>query len=275
METSAVEAISDAYIKYQSFNSLWIIMMLYGSVAGNFDKFGAGKGFWAVVTGSLGSLEKRGVMARSYAVDFSRCTEKQWADIGELVNSEQSEHSKINISTMMNMTRLIVPQLRERKTGLILNMGSFAALRSLPFLSVYAGTKGFVKTMLEPDGITVSHVFSFWVTSKMSGFRNPTLSVPTPETYVQCTFDRLGLRCGATDSFTTIPYWPHSILNFIVSCLWDPRHAPPVQYNIGNNLYQLGLLRQERRRIRHAERKKALEEQQAKAAQGTAVAQAA
>ncbi|KAJ1951298.1 hypothetical protein FBU59_000248 [Linderina macrospora] len=136
------------------------------------------------------------------------------------------------------MTRLIVPQMRERKTGLILNMGSFAALRSLPFLSVYAGTKGFVKTWsqslayeLEPDGITVSHVFSFWVTSKMSGFRNPTLSVPTPETYVQCTFDRLGLRCGATDSFTTIPYWPHSILNFIVSCLWDPRHAPPVQYS--------------------------------------------
>ncbi|KAJ1951299.1 hypothetical protein FBU59_000249 [Linderina macrospora] len=38
---------------------------------------------------SIHDVEKRGVKTRSYAVDFSRCSEKQWSDIDKLVNSEQ------------------------------------------------------------------------------------------------------------------------------------------------------------------------------------------
>ncbi|KAJ2422504.1 hypothetical protein GGF41_003480 [Coemansia sp. RSA 2531] len=138
----------------------------------------------------------------------------------------------------MDLTRIVVPQMQQRKNGLIINLGSFAAIRSMPFLSVYAGTKGFVKTYsqslayeLEPDGITVSHLLSFWVTSKMSGYREPTLSIPSPEQYVQRVFSRLGLKCGASDSHTTLPYYPHSILNFVVSCLWDPVLAIPAHYS--------------------------------------------
>ncbi|KAJ1898403.1 hypothetical protein LPJ66_002765 [Kickxella alabastrina] len=169
---------------------------------------------------------------------------------------------------MMNITRLVVPQMQERQNGLIINLGSFAAMRSLPFLSVYAGTKGFVKTYsqslayeLEPQGIMVSHIFSFWVTSKMSGYRDPTLSVPSPEQYVECVFDRLGLRCGSSDSHTAIPYYPHSILNFVISCLWDPMHAKDAHYNIGRNLYRLGQLRQERRKSRQVYFEKAVDEE--------------
>ncbi|KAJ2000325.1 hypothetical protein H4R26_004667, partial [Coemansia thaxteri] len=64
----------------------------------------------------------------------------------------------------------------------------------------------------------------------MSGYRDPTLSVPSPEQYAHCVFDRLGLKCGASDSHTTIPYFPHSLLNYVFSCLWDPVHAKPVHY---------------------------------------------
>ncbi|KAJ2054552.1 hypothetical protein GGI08_004533, partial [Coemansia sp. S2] len=65
---------------------------------------------------------------------------------------------EVNVNTMMDLTRIVVPQMQQRKNGLIINLGSFAAMRSMPFLSVYAGTKGFVKTYsqslayeLEPD----------------------------------------------------------------------------------------------------------------------------
>ncbi|KAJ2740093.1 hypothetical protein GGI20_005987 [Coemansia sp. BCRC 34301] len=208
--------------------------------------------------------EEIGVEARSYAVDFTKCTESQWSDIRELVQQEEvsvlvnnvglchenpiffdeedssacNDMVEVNVNTMLDITRIVVPQMQQRKNGLIINLGSFSAMRSMPFLSVYSGTKGFVKTFsqslayeLEPYGITVSHVYSFWVTSKMSGYREPTLSVPSPGQYVQTVFNRLGLKCGASDSHTTFPYYPHSILSFVVSCLWDPVLAVPAHYS--------------------------------------------
>ncbi|KAJ1898425.1 hypothetical protein LPJ66_002764, partial [Kickxella alabastrina] len=272
-----------------------ILMDLFVREAVSLDQYGAGDGYWAVVTGCTDGIgkaaalhladkgfniimlsrtpskladmkkeiEKKGVSVKSYAVDFTKCTESQWSDIHDLIQGESvsvvinnvglchhnpiffdeedeimcNDMVKVNITTMMNITRLAVPQMQERQNGLIINLGSFAAMRSLPFLSVYAGTKGFVKTYsqslayeLEPHGIMVSHIFSFWVTSKMSGYRDPKLSVPSPERYIECVFDRLGLRCGSSDSHTAIPYYPHSILNFVVSCLWDPIHAKDAHY---------------------------------------------
>ncbi|KAJ2857358.1 hypothetical protein J3B02_001057 [Coemansia erecta] len=259
-------------------------MMLYGSVASLYyvinamdmlldlfvrdpvplERFGAGKGFWAVVTGCTDGIGKE--MALQLAdkgfniIMLSRTSSKLEKMQQSIVNNvglchknpiffdEESESLcndmvEVNINTMMSITRIVVPQMQKRKNGLIINMGSFAALRSLPFLSVYAGTKGFVKTYtqslayeLEPDNIMVSHIFSFWVTSKMSGYREPTLSVPSPEQYVRCVFDRLGLRCGAFDSHTTIPYYPHSLLSYIVSCLWDPMHAKGISATIFTSL---------------------------------------
>ncbi|KAJ2876132.1 hypothetical protein GGH93_001056 [Coemansia aciculifera] len=283
------------YYKYQSFNMMWVIMMLYGSVASfyyvinaidilmdlfvrealSFEHYGAGK----VVTGCTDGIGKemalqladkgfniillsrtpaklekvkeeiimKGVEARSYAVDFTKCTEVQWSEIKELVQQEEvsvlvnnvglchenptffdeedqdkcNDMVEVNVNTMMDLTRIVVPQMQH------------------PY-------------ELEPDGITVSHLLSFWVTSKMSGYREPTLSIPSPEQYVQRVFNRLGLKCGASDSHTTLPYYPHSILNFVVSCLWDPVLAIPAHYSIARNLYTLGLLRQQRRKARHA-----------------------
>ncbi|KAJ1821646.1 hypothetical protein LPJ60_002489, partial [Coemansia sp. RSA 2675] len=66
------------YYKYQSFNVMWVIMMLYGSVASfyyvinaidvlmdlfvreaiSFESYGAGKGYWAVVTGCTDGIGK-------------------------------------------------------------------------------------------------------------------------------------------------------------------------------------------------------------------------
>ncbi|KAJ2909142.1 hypothetical protein GGI21_002179 [Coemansia aciculifera] len=217
--------------KYQSFNVLWVVMMLYGSVAVfyyvinaidmlmdlfvreamSFDQYGAGKGYWAAMALQLAdkgfniillsrtqSKLDAGVKARSYTVDFTKCSEEQWSEIKELIQQEEvsvlvnnvglchenpiffdeedkdvcNDMVEVNINTMMNITRIVVPQMQERKNGLIFNLGSFSAMRSMPFLSVYSGTKGFVKTYsqslayeLEPYGITVSHVY----TSKTQG----------------------------------------------------------------------------------------------------------
>ncbi|KAJ1961128.1 hypothetical protein GGI12_003421 [Dipsacomyces acuminosporus] len=222
-------------------------------------------------------IEAKGMMAKAYSVDFASCSGEQWEEIDKIVQErkvsilinnvelnhrypiyfDEEEHSacddmvEVNINTMMNLTRIAVPQMRERKNGLILNMGSYASARSMPFMSVYAGTKGFVKTYsqslayeLEADGIVVNQVFNFWVASEVSGYRAPSQLVPSPQQYVQCLLERTGLRCGSTDSYTSIPYHTHSFLNLLISYFWDPRLAQPVFYNFAHNLYRLGQKKQ-------------------------------
>ncbi|KAJ1898103.1 hypothetical protein LPJ81_004408, partial [Coemansia sp. IMI 209127] len=97
--------------------------------------------------------------SKSYAVDFTTCTDDQWKDISAIIKERQVSilinnvglcHEnpiffdeedaslcdniiKVNITTMMNLTRIVVPQMQEQKNGLIINLGSFAAIRSLGF----------------------------------------------------------------------------------------------------------------------------------------------
>ncbi|KAJ1946106.1 hypothetical protein GGF37_001351, partial [Kickxella alabastrina] len=217
-------------------------------------------------------LVQMGVCVDSYAVDFSCATEADWAHIKEMVTSKNigilvnnvgvchpttttfmdespeicNQMVDVNITTMMNMSRYVVPQMRERKNGLILNIGSWSSMKGMPFLPVYAGTKGFVKTFsqslayeLEPEGITVDHIFSFWVSSKMSGYKTASVSIPSPSIYASYVLSHIGLKCGTLEAYSSIPYPPHSFLGFISSVMWDLRITPPILYSIGNNLYKL------------------------------------
>ncbi|KAJ2234001.1 hypothetical protein IWW45_003753 [Coemansia sp. RSA 485] len=167
---------NNEYFKYLSFNTLWVVMMLYGSVASLYyvinaldmlldlfirdpvplEKFGAGKGFWAGKEMAL-QLADKGFNIIMLSRTPSKLNEVQKIIVNNvglchenpIFFDEESEKLcndmvEVNVNTMMNVTRIVVPQMQKRKNGLIINMGSFAALRSLPFLSVYAGTKGFI-----------------------------------------------------------------------------------------------------------------------------------
>lgn len=54
-----------------------------------------------------------------------------------------------NIKGLITMTRLISPQMRERNSGHIINVGSIAGHESYPGGSVYCGTKHAVKAFTE------------------------------------------------------------------------------------------------------------------------------
>ncbi|KAJ1956618.1 hypothetical protein GGI12_005262, partial [Dipsacomyces acuminosporus] len=204
-----------------------------------------------------------GVEVDAYSVDFSKTTKEQWDRIETMVKSkrvsilvnnvavchltttsfmeESPEMCKqmvdVNIVTLMKMTRLVVPQMRERKNGLILNIGSWTSMRSMPYLPVYAGTKGFVKTFsqslayeLKPLGITVEHVFSFWVKSKMSGYKNSSITIPSADTYATHLLSHIGRMCGTLEAHSSIPYYAHSFLAFCTNNLWDSRLTSPALY---------------------------------------------
>lgn len=51
---------------------------------------------------------------------------------------------RCNVISMNEMTRLILPQMVERKKGAIVNIASIGGAMSTPLLSVYSATKAYV-----------------------------------------------------------------------------------------------------------------------------------
>ncbi|WP_448534159.1 SDR family NAD(P)-dependent oxidoreductase [Parathermosynechococcus lividus] len=69
---------------------------------------------------------------------------------------------QVNITALMELTHLVLPQMRQRHSGTIINVSSIAAFQPLPYLAVYAATKAFVRHFsealwaeLKPLGIRV------------------------------------------------------------------------------------------------------------------------
>jgi short-subunit dehydrogenase len=58
--------------------------------------------------------------------------------------SEHLNMMQLNMATLVGMTRLLLPELHQRKRAYILNIASSAAYQAVPKLSLYAATKAFV-----------------------------------------------------------------------------------------------------------------------------------
>lgn len=67
-----------------------------------------------------------------------------WGNFSELNLQEQNEMITVNISTMVNLTYLMIPKMRMQKQAYILNVCSTTAYQAVPTLTVYAAAKAFV-----------------------------------------------------------------------------------------------------------------------------------
>jgi 3-oxoacyl-[acyl-carrier protein] reductase len=71
----------------------------------------------------------------------------------------------VNVKSIFHMAHAVVPLMRERRRGVILNVGSTAGIRPRPGLTWYNGSKGAVNLLsksmaveLGPDGIRVNAI---------------------------------------------------------------------------------------------------------------------
>jgi len=71
----------------------------------------------------------------------------------------------VNVKSIYHMAQAVVPLMRERRRGVILNVGSTAGIRPRPGLTWYNGSKGAVNVLsksmaveLAPDGIRVNAI---------------------------------------------------------------------------------------------------------------------
>ncbi|KAJ1963531.1 hypothetical protein GGI12_002003 [Dipsacomyces acuminosporus] len=275
------------------------------------EKFGAGKGYWAVVTGCTDGLGKEaalelarrkfnivlisrtqskldsmaeeinalGVETKTIAVDFAKVSTEKWAEISEVLNSirvgvlinnvgvsydfpmyvedvsEETVNSlvELNITAMIKMTRIVLPQMKERKNGLILNNGSFAALLPSPFLAIYSGTKGFVKLFSQSlasevakQGITVEHLQTYFVCSRMSKTKKPNFLIPLPKPYMKVVLSKIGVQGGSSEPYTSIPFFSHALLGFLAERFAPKQTAIDYNYNLLGGLRKRALKKLER-----------------------------
>ncbi|RMC00290.1 hypothetical protein DUI87_22897 [Hirundo rustica rustica] len=168
----------------------------------------------------------------------------------------------INIMSVCKMTRLVLPGMLERSKGIILNIASASGMCPTPLLTLYSATKAFVdyfsrglhaeykskgiivqefeRRMKEEQELFVydygvpvetdKSVLPYYVATKMSKIRKPTLDKPSPETYVRAALGTVGLQSQ------TNGYLPHALMVYFLtreqSCFEDTDETRRLTSNI-------------------------------------------
>jgi len=141
----------------------------------------------------------------------------------EMDAQEMQNIAHVNCQSINQMTRIILPSMRERKYGKIIMVSSIGGewiTRPSPLMSIYAATKAYGAKLgqalfdeFEDDGIEVLSVVPFFVRSKMSKMR-ANFFVCTEPQFASYTLDKLGHNLLCLN-----PYIVHSIQRLFVNLL--------------------------------------------------------
>ncbi|ETN57860.1 steroid dehydrogenase [Anopheles darlingi] len=122
----------------------------------------------------------------------------------------------INVGAVTMLTRMVLPGMKKRNQGAIVNISSGSELQPLPYMTVYAATKAYIHNFtlamqheLEPFGITCQLVSPMFVTTKMNNFSTTIMEgglfIPNAEMYAKFATFTLGKTKQTTG------YWSHGI----------------------------------------------------------------
>lgn len=67
-----------------------------------------------------------------------------WGDFSTTLLIEQTNMLQLNISSVIELTHLLLPQLKQQQQSYILNIASTAAYQALPTMAIYAASKSFI-----------------------------------------------------------------------------------------------------------------------------------
>jgi short-subunit dehydrogenase len=104
------------------------------------------------ITANLAEAGSDGTIAaeinnRNLEVDFliNNAGSGSGGDLFEYSLQEYQNMMQLNMNTIVALTYRFLPQMRAAKKGTIINIGSMAIFNPIPYMNVYAATKGFVK----------------------------------------------------------------------------------------------------------------------------------
>ncbi|KAG8193683.1 hypothetical protein JTE90_024045 [Oedothorax gibbosus] len=122
----------------------------------------------------------------------------------------------INIASVTMMTYIIIPQMVQRKKGVVVNISSISSFYPLPLMAVYSASKVFVDWFsralnyeYKDQGIIVQSLVPSYIATnlvKFSSFlQRPSFIVPDPQRFVNSAIQTIGV------SNRTTGFWSHGI----------------------------------------------------------------
>lgn len=152
---------------------------------------------------------------------------------------------RINCTSQALVTRAVLPQMVERRKGVVINLSSASALYPTGLLSVYSASKAFndffSKGMAQEYrdmGIIFQSVLPFYVVTPLSKLKRPNFFQPTPDVYTDYALSTVGLtEC-------THGYLPHALqsLSFVAPDWFKER----LQWSFVSDVRRRALKKKER-----------------------------
>jgi 17beta-estradiol 17-dehydrogenase / very-long-chain 3-oxoacyl-CoA reductase len=228
-------------------------------------KFKAAKD-WAVVTGATDGIGKAYAMALAKkglnVLVVSRSADKLAAVRAEIldkystveVRTHRTDFTQLDVAVNVEMptyfeevslsqvrdivtcntlgtallTHVVLPQMKARKRGVIINLSSLGGTLPSAMLQPYGASKSFVENFSEAlaeetkaYGIIVQCNVPYFVKTAMANRSKATLTVPEPADFVAASLGKLG------NGLTISPFWSHALILYALGCL---PHALLVPY---------------------------------------------
>ncbi|XP_070532673.1 inactive hydroxysteroid dehydrogenase-like protein 1 [Ptychodera flava] len=128
----------------------------------------------------------------------------------------------INIGAATAMSRIVLPQMIEKRKGAIVNITANTALHPTPQIAVYAATKTYLDFLsraiqyeCKDKGITVQSLMPSYVATRMTQFTDasPSVLIPSASVYARHAVSTLGISSRTTGYFPhTVQFWVSSML---------------------------------------------------------------
>eukprot|EP00112_Aurelia_sp_Birch-Aquarium-sp1_P005305 Seg160.1 transcript_id=Seg160.1/GoldUCD/mRNA.D3Y31 product="Hydroxysteroid dehydrogenase-like protein 1" protein_id=Seg160.1/GoldUCD/D3Y31 len=126
----------------------------------------------------------------------------------------------LNITATILMTRMILPQMVDRRRGAIINISSGACLHPTPTMTAYSASKictDFFSRALNYEykskGVVIQSVQPFYVSTRMTNFMKPNFLVPDATTFVEHAVKTLPYTTR------TFGYWSHGLYGVLGTLL--------------------------------------------------------
>jgi len=127
---------------------------------------------------------------------------------------------KCNVTTVPMMCSLILPQMVQRKSGLIINISSLISVLPGPGMIIYSASKAFVTKFSDdlgaeygPLGINVQVLVTGGVSTNMNKTEANTFTTPKASQYVESALRYVGYARHTTG------YLPHSLIEIIAKIM--------------------------------------------------------
>ena len=136
----------------------------------------------------------------------------------ELTDDRVNQLISLNIDSTTYVTRIVLPQMLEKKRGAIINISSFAGVSTSPLLAQYGAAKSYVAMFsralhyeLKGKGIHVQCQVPLFVATKLAKLRT-SLFTPSPSAYARAAVAAIGYDVVVS------PFWLHALQMYIFGC---------------------------------------------------------